>query len=209
VNTFNRIVMILLILAVFLVVTIGLFVPAESLIVVRGVADNTLSTMNRVRPEFVVPFRALLILCAVFIDALLIGLLLLQVRGPAKHAIRVQRVEGGLVSVTAESLVEQLQYHIDQLADVISVKARVAPRSGGVDVEVRLETGAGANVPEKAEQVLVITRQVVEDKLGLKLAGKPRVSIHAMPTPSVPTRASAPGHLFRSTPPDQPKTPSA
>jgi hypothetical protein len=207
VNTFNRIVMILLILAAFLVVTIGLSVPAESLTVIRGVADNTLSTMNRIRPEFIVPFRALLILCAVFVDALLISLLLLEVRGPARHAIRVQRVQGGEVSVTAESLVEQLQYHIDQLADVISVKARVAPRSGGVDVEVRLRTGAGANVPEKAEQVLEITRQVVEDKLGLKLARKPRVSIHAMPTPGVSTRSIVPGLPFRSTPPDQPKTP--
>jgi hypothetical protein len=202
VNTFNRVVMILLILAAFFVVTIGLFVPAESLAVIRGVADNTLRTLNRIRPEFVLPFRALLILCAVFIDVLLISLLVLQVRGPARHTLRVQRVGGGEVVVTAESLAERLQYQIDQLADVIGVKARVTPRGGGVDVEVSLQTGADVNVPEKAEQVLQVTRQVVEDKMGLKLARKPRVNIHAMPTPGVPARAITPR-------PAQPKTPAA
>jgi hypothetical protein len=209
VNTFNRIVMILLILAAFFVVTIGLFVPAESLAVIRGVADNTLYTMNRIRPEFILSFRALLILCAVFIDALLVGLLVLEVRGPARHTLRVQRVGGGEVAVTAESLVERLQYQIDQLADVIGVRARVTPRGGGVDVEVNLQTGADVNVPEKAEQVLEITRQVVEDKMGLKLARKPRVNVHAMPTPGVPSRAITPARQFRPTPPDQPNPPPA
>ncbi len=208
-NTFNRIVMILLILAAFFVVTIGLFVPAESLAVIRGVADNTLHTMNRIRPEFILSFRALLILCAVFIDVLLVSLLVLQVRGPAKHTLRVQRVGGGEVVVTAESLVERLQYQIDQLADVIGVRARVTPRGGGVDVQVSLQTGADVNVPEKAEQVLEITRQVVEDQMGLKLARKPRVTVHAMPTPSVPSRAVTPARPFRPTPPDQPNTPPA
>ena len=207
-NTFNRIFMILLTLAAFFVVTIGLFVPAESLAVVRGAADNTLHTLGRIRPEFILPFRALLILCAVFLDVLLVGLLVLEVRGPAKRTLRVQRVGGGQVVVTAESLTERLQYHIDQLADVIGVKVRVSPRGGGVDVEVNLQTGADTNVPEKAEQVLEVTRQVVEDKMGLKLARKPRVNIHAMPTPGAPARAVTPAHLFQPTSSEPPKTPS-
>ena len=206
-NTLNRIVMILLILAAFFVVTIGLFVPAESLAIIRGIADNTLHTMSRIRPEFILSFRALLILCAVFVDVLLIGLLVLEVRGPAKRTLRVQRVGGGEVAVTAESLVERLQYQIDQLADVIAVRAHVTPRGGGVDVQVSLQTGADVNVPEKAEQVLEITRQVVEDQLGLKLARKPRINVHAMPTPGVPSRAVTPARSVRPTPPDQPNTP--
>jgi len=208
VNTFNRIFMILLTLAAFFVVTIGLFVPAESLAVVRGAADNTLHTLGRIRPEFILPFRALLILCAVFLDVLLVGLLVLEVRGPARRTLRVQRVGGGQVAVTAESLTERLQYHIDQLADVIGVKVRVSPRGGGVDVEVNLQTGSDTNVPEKAEQVLEVTRQVVEDKMGLKLARKPRVNIHAMPTPGAPARAVTPAHLFQPTSSEPPKTPS-
>ena len=144
--------------------------------------------MRRIRPEFVLPFRALLILCAVFVDALLVWLLLLQVRGPARRTIRVRKVNGAIVGVTTESLSERLKYHLDQLADVINVKVKVAPRGDNVDVELDVQTGTEVNVPEKAAQVLEIARQVIEDKMGLKLARKPRVNVHAMPYPGFASR---------------------
>lgn len=188
-NTFNRIVVILMFLLLFVIVTIGLVALPESLRVLKSAVDSTLDTVNRVRPGGVyLTFRVLLILCALFIDALLIGLLLWEVRGPARRHIRVKRVGGGEVMVTAESIAERLQFHLDQLADVINVKVKVSPRAGGVDVEVFVQTGVDVNVPDKAEQVLEVTRQVVEDKMGLVLARKPRVSIHAMPTPGLAVR---------------------
>jgi len=190
VNTFNRIIMVLTILTIFFVVTVGLVVPQQTLQVINSAASGTLHTLSRIRPEFIIPFRALLILCAMFVDALLIGLLVLEIRGPAKRTIRIKKVGGGEVMVTAESLAERLQYHLDQLADVVSAKVKVTPRTGGVDLEIFIQTGADVNVPEKAEQVLDITRQVVEDKVGLVLARKPRVNIHAMPTPGLAVRPS-------------------
>ena len=201
-NVFNRVIMILVILAVFLVLTIGLFVPFESLAVMGGVASSTLHTLNRIRPEFLLPFRALLILCAILIDVLLIALLFLEVRGP-RHTIRVTRVSSGQVSVTTESLAERIQYHVDQLPGVIKVQVNVAPRGGEVDLVLNIQTGSDVNVPEKAEQVLQVTRQVVEDKMGLKLGRQPRVNIHAMPYPGVATR---PAPLPR--PPSQPTPPA-
>ena len=204
-NAFNRIMMILVILVVFFVLTIGLFVPFESLAVIGGVASSTLHTLNRIRPEFLLPFRALLILCAILFDMLLIGLLVLEIRGPARRTLRVAKVGGGEVSVTAESLAERIQYHLDQLADVIGVQVKVAPRGGGVDLDLNIQTGADVNVPEKAEQVLEVTRQVVEDKMGLKLGRKPRINIHAMPYPGIVTRPTAPPQSpGRPTPPTPP-----
>jgi len=188
-NTFNRIVVILVFLSLFVIITIGLVALPESLRVIKSAVDSTLDTVNRVRPGGVyLTFRVLLILCAMFVDALLIGLLLWEVRGPARRHIRVKRVGGGEVMVTAESIAERLQFHLDQLADVINVKVKVSPRGGGVDVEVFVQTGVDVNIPDKAEQVLEVTRQVVEDKMGLVLARKPRVSIHAMPTPGLAVR---------------------
>jgi uncharacterized alkaline shock family protein YloU len=207
-NVFNRIVMILVILVAFVVVTIGLAVPVQTLTVAKAVVDNTLHTLERIRPVFILPLRALLVLCAVAVDVLLIGLLMFEVRGPARHTIRVQQVGGGIVAVTTEALAERLQYHLDQLADVISVKVKVMPRGPSVDLDMEVRTGADVNVPEKAEQVLEVARQVVEDKMGLKLARKPRVNIHAMPTPGAPARAVTPAHLFQPTSSEPPKTPS-
>jgi len=208
VNVFNRIMMILVILVVFIAVTIGLVVPVESLAVIGGVAGSVLRTLNRIRPEFLLPFRALLILCAILIDVLLVALLFLEVRGP-RHTIRVAKVGGGQVSVTAESLAERIQYHVDQLADVIKVQVKVAPRGGGVDLDLNIQTGADVNVPEKAEQILEVTRQVVEDKMGLKLGRKPRINIHAMPYPGVVARPTAPPQLPSQPTPPTPPAPSS
>ena len=207
-NVFNRIMMILVILVVFIAVTIGLVVPVESLAVIGGVAGSVLRTLNRIRSEFLLPFRALLILCAILIDVLLVALLFLEVRGP-RHTIRVAKVGGGQVSVTAESLAERIQYHVDQLADVIKVQVKVAPRGGGVDLDLNIQTGADVNVPEKAEQILEVTRQVVEDKMGLKLGRKPRINIHAMPYPGVVARPTAPPQLPSQPTPPTPPAPSS
>jgi uncharacterized alkaline shock family protein YloU len=177
--------------------------------VIEGVVGSTLRTMNRIRPEFLLPFRALLILCAILFDVLLIGLLTLEIRGSARRTLRVAKVGGGEVSVTAESLVEQIQYHVDQLADVIGVQVKVAPRGGGVDLDLNIQTGADVNVPEKAEQVLEVTRQVVEDKMGLKLARKPRINVHAMPYPGVVARPTAPPQSPRQPTPPTPPAPSS
>jgi hypothetical protein len=191
VNTFNRIVMILLTLLLFFAVTVGLVMPKESLQIVGGGLSGTIRTLDRIRPEFILPFRALLILCALFVDALLAGLLVLELRGPAKHSIHVRRVGGGEVIVTADSIAQRVQYHVDQLADVVGVRAQVKPRGGGVELELHLQTGADVNVPEKAEQVLQVARQVVEEKMGLVLAGKPRVHIQVMAAPALAVKSPA------------------
>lgn len=190
-NALNRTLVILLTLAAFFIVTVAFVVPAESLTVVKGLVDSTLRTLGRIRPEFVIPFRALLVLCALFVDALLVGLLVLEIRGPAKRTIRIRRVGGGEVIVTIESIAERVQYHVDQLADVVGVKAQVKPRGGGVELDVHVQTGAEINVPEKGEQILQIAKQVVEEKMGLMLAGKPRVHLHALPVPPMGARPPA------------------
>lgn len=202
-NVFNRVVMILNILVVLVLLTIALAVPVESLTAVQAVVNNGLLTLGRVRPEFVLPFRALLILCMVLLDLLLIGLLILELRGPARRSIRVQKVGGGVAAITTEALVEHLQYNLDQLEDVISVKVKAAPRGGSVDLGLDVRTGPNVNVPEKAGEVLKVARQVVEEKLGLKLAGQPRVTIHTVPHPSGVVRPM-PGSLA-----SLPVTPSA
>ena len=209
-NAFNRIAMILLILVAFVVLTIGLAVPVETLTVIKAVVDNTLHTLGRIKPEFILPYRALLVLCMVLLDVLLIGLLVLEVRGPARHTIRVQKVGSGIVAVTTEALAERLQYHLDQLADVISVKVQVTARGGSVDLDLNDRTGADVNVPEKDTQVLEVARQVVEDKMGLKLARKPRVYIHSAPYPSIAARPvsgpPAPLHQAPETPLAEPSS---
>jgi len=192
VNTFNRLVTILVIIVVFIVATIGLVAPTSTLRLIKITVDGALDILQRLRPgPIAITFHALLVACAVLLDILLIVLLMLE-RRPQQHAIPVQKVGGGAVSVTAESLAERLQYHLGQLADVIGTKARVAlSRRGGVELDLDVRVSADVNIPEKADQILEVARQVVEDKMGLRLARKPRVYIQAAPHPGLSARPPA------------------
>jgi hypothetical protein len=59
----------------------------------------------------------------------------------------------------------------------------VRAKRRGVAVELYVETAAGIDVPEKAERIVEVSRVVIEEKLGLKLARSPKVSLSALRYP--------------------------
>jgi uncharacterized alkaline shock family protein YloU len=59
---------------------------------------------------------------------------------------------------------------------VISVSSRIEGHARGVDIDLYLETSPEVDVPMKTEEVLQVTREVIEDKIGLKM-GKAQVRI--------------------------------
>ncbi len=193
-NTFNRIVVVLDALLTMIVVTLLLAFPVKSLTLVMETASAILRLLARIRPEYNVLSQALLILVAIFVDFLLVLLIISEFRGPRRKTIRVASVTGGEVRVTIDSIANRLRYHIDPLPDILAVKPRVSRKGKGVALSIEVDASAEVNVPRKAEEVLEVTRQVIEEKMGLQLAGKPQVQIRMMPYPpgSVPTTTPAP-----------------
>jgi hypothetical protein len=117
---------------------------------------------------------AIVVLCLI--------LLWLELRRPRKRSIRVQKVAGGEAHIAIDSIAQRLAYNIDQLPDVISVSPRIEGHSRGVDIDLLLETSPEVDVPMKTEEVLQVTKEVIEDKMGLKM-GKAQVKIKHAPYP--------------------------
>ena len=63
------------------------------------------------------------------------------------------------------------------------VSPRIYGRSRGVDVNLLLETSPEIDVPMKTEEVMQVTREVIVERMGLKL-GKVDVKIKHAPYPS-------------------------
>ncbi|MGD8518608.1 MAG: hypothetical protein PVG54_16710, partial [Anaerolineae bacterium] len=99
------------------------------------------------------------------------------------QTIRVEKLAGGEAHITTDSIEQRLAYNLDQLPDVIKVAPRITGRSRGVDIELLLETSPDIDVPMKTEEVLEVTREVVGERMGLKL-GKVQVKIKHAPYPS-------------------------
>jgi len=165
-NTFNRVVVILLLLATIIVMTTVLVVPRPTVDVLQRWLwnlDANLALVDRLTLLVVGVALALLVdvVCAV--------LIWLEIRRRRPRAIMVQSITGGQAELTVDSIARRLEHNISQLEGVTFVKPDVWGKRDGVEVELDLETSPEIDVPTKTEEVCQVTREAVEDKMGLKL----------------------------------------
>ena len=92
------------------------------------------------------------------------------------------KTEQGEIQITADSIAKRLAWHLDQLADVIAVTPEVTPRGDRVHIKLDVETSPEIDVPMKTEEIMLVTREIIEKDMGLKL-GKLSVNIRHAPYP--------------------------
>ena len=137
-----------------------------------GIA-NTLNNLERSlaggASTFLIQAICVIIALTVFIVSIL--LLFLELNRPMARHLRVPQVTDGQVEVTDEAIVQRLEHNIALLADVVSVKPRVAATKKGtaVDAFIELETSPEVNVPQKTQEVIAAAKQVMEQQMGLQV----------------------------------------
>jgi len=185
-NTFNRVVVVLLLLATIIVMTVVLVVPRPMIEVVQGWLLNLDANLALVTQPFLLIVGVLL---ALLVDVICVVLIWFEIRRRRPRAIKVRSISGGQAELTVDSVARRLEHNVSQLDGVISVEPNVLGKRRGVEVEIGLETSPEVNVPAKTEEVCQVTREVVEDKMGLKLR-KVRVNIKHAPYPPEPPMVS-------------------
>lgn len=181
-NAFNRLIVILLLLTIMIFATIFLVVPKPMLIAIERAADSLFQQLD---PLLDLALLAVGVILALIIDGVCLFILFLEIRRPRVRAIKVQKVTGGDAVVAVDSIAKRVSYHVDQLADVISVKPMVGGRSGGVEVEMDVEISPEIDIPMKDEEIRQVVTQVIEEQMGLKLR-KIRPSFRDGPYPKLP-----------------------
>lgn len=97
-----------------------------------------------------------------------------------RRGVRVRTVEGGSVELDTASIGRRLEWHLDQLAEVVTVIPNVKSRGGAVDIRLEVETAPDVDVPMKTDEVVDVTRDIIEQDMGLKL-GKLDVQLRYAP----------------------------
>lgn len=115
----------------------------------------------------------------VLVWAICVALLWLEVRRPRPKTIVVQQVSGGQAELTADSIVSRLEYNLDQLPEVIHARPRVRTARKGVRIDLAVETSPEVEVPSKSEEIQRVTRDIIENQMGLKLESMRVVMRHA------------------------------
>jgi len=195
-NVFNRLVVIVLLVVGMIVLPVVLVLVPTRPDLVTIIGQQGLSLLK----AFGEPNRFLFILGGILSAVLVFvvcGLLLwLELRRPYGKVVRVQKVSGDEAKVTTDSIARRLEYNIDQLAEIISVRPRVMAKGKGVQIRLDVETSPEVDVPAKTEEISKVAREVIEERMGLKLAGKLEIHIKHAPYPkdwSAVKKMPAPG----------------
>ena len=175
-NFVNRLIMIVeLLFAIALTpifIALVIFFRPSIATTVNNVMSNLVGGPNATLIQAISVGTALL----VFVVAIL--LLFLELHRPAMNRLHVQSVTEGQVEVTADAIIHRLQVAVLQVADVTKVTPRVVSASKGmVDLFIELETLPEVNVPKKTAEVIAVSKQVMEEQMGLKV-GKVQVQVH-------------------------------
>jgi hypothetical protein len=168
-NFFNRVIVILGLLATMVLSAI-IFVASgpvlRTLLVFLQRIENNISAMSA--PQTLIRFGGGLLITMV-IWALCAALLYLEFRRPKAKTIKVQKVSGGDAELTADSIASRLEYNIDLLENVVRAKPAISNARRGVKVVLEVETSPEVDVPTKTEEIQTLAKDIVENRMGLKL----------------------------------------
>ncbi len=186
-NTFNR-VFVIVTLAVLLVLgAFALVTPAGLLSLMQAIANWFRGTVFAAYSD---TGRVLVRLILAIIWVTLFGLLLWwEVRRAGSRSIEIARYTGGsTIRIGTDAVQEKVKEQVDAIAGVIDVKVHATGRNRAVELSLDVSVTKDVDLVAKAEEIAAVTRQVVQDQLGLKLAGKPQVAIKAKAGKSAPPK---------------------
>jgi hypothetical protein len=187
-NTVNRILVILMVL-VLLVTCLALsFAP---LLVLRGVGRQLIDWAGTLAASPVWLRIAAGLLFALVGLGVSVLMIVLELYRPRSKSVRLEKVGGGEVEVSLQTISDRIKFDVDQLPGVIRARPTVSAQRRGVVVEVAVESAGEVEVPDRARQIVEVVRQAVEERIGVKLAQPPKVRLHAAPVPTS-TRAPEP-----------------
>jgi uncharacterized alkaline shock family protein YloU len=179
-NGFNRAVatvLWLLLLAGVIVAATAPLATTAWLITQLTALDRWLAGWQEANPTYFIIGQA-----AVGIGGLLIfgALVFAEIMSARPRGVRIRTTEGGSAEVDTGSIGRRLQWHLDQMAEVINVMPAVKSRGGAVDIRLEIETAPDVDIPMKTDEVVEVTRAVIEQDMGLRL-GKLDVHVRCAP----------------------------
>ncbi len=169
-NVLNRVLVVVFLLGLTALLVVGVLQPYASLATLSYTAD---AAQTLLAPPGLYIWWAVAAVLAI----VAILLLVLELRRPRRLTVKVQQT-GGVVELTTESVCRSLEYHLAQVPGVMQVRPVVASKGTSVQILLELETDPLLDVPAKSEEVIQLTHELIEGKLGLKMApGGLRVNV--------------------------------
>jgi hypothetical protein len=176
-NVFNRVVMILCVILWLAAVALLLLDPLLAVQWARTGLDFFEQAIfdAQVYLYFVIALAVLAFILLVVLWA--------EVHRARRKSVRIKTSGAGKAQLGINSIVQSLEYRIDELAGVRRVHPRINSHGRDVEVAIDLDTSPSVNVPVLTGQIVDLCRDIVEGQLGVKIRGKVQVNIKHEPYP--------------------------
>lgn len=168
-NGFNRVMMTVLWLALLAVFGILAVIPLETIGWLQaqlGRAAELLLAQKAANPTNVLIGQIAVAVTSVLLFGFLIAM---EVWTARRRGVRIRTAQGGSAELDPGSVSRRLSWRLDQLAEVLTVVPTVKAKGGSVDIKLEIETAPDVDVPMKTDEVVEVTRAVIEQDMGLKL----------------------------------------
>jgi hypothetical protein len=182
-TTFNRIVAILVWLLLAALIAIVAVIPIQVVEWARlqlEQAESLLRAWHEGDPNNFLIGQVATGVVGLVVFGLLIGL---EIWSGQRRGVRIRTVQGGSAELDTVSIGRRLSWQLDQLAEIISVVPIVKSKGGSVDIKLEIEAAPDVDVPMKTDEVVEVTRDLIEQDMGLKLG---RLDVHMRYAPMDP-----------------------
>ncbi|HXF64244.1 MAG TPA: hypothetical protein VNK95_21630 [Caldilineaceae bacterium] len=182
-TTFNRIVAILVWLLLAALIAIVAVIPIQVVEWARlqlEQAESLLRAWQESDPNNFLIGQIAAGVVGLVVFGLLIGL---EIWSGQRRGVRIRTVQGGSAELDTASISRRLSWQLDQLAEIISVVPIVKSKGGSVDIKLEIEAAPDVDVPMKTDEVVEVTRDLIEQDMGLKLG---RLDVHMRYAPMDP-----------------------
>lgn len=166
-NLFNRVVVVLLLLALSVTMIVVAVLPVQVVDFIKAVFD----------PMVITPLdRIVLILATAIVTIVSVALIYAEIRPEKPKGVKLRDINGGVAELSTESIAARIKQMAESMPDIRQVTPTVVSRGNSVDIKVGLVANPGVDVSQKASEVVQTIRNLVEKDIGIKV-GKLRVNI--------------------------------
>lgn len=100
------------------------------------------------------------------------------------RGVMIRTIDGGSAELDINSISRRLEWHLEQVAEISNVVPILRARGGAVDIRLEVEVAPEVDIPMKTDEVVGLTRDIIEDDIGLRLG---KLDVHLRCAPFEPT----------------------
>lgn len=122
--------------------------------------------------------KTIITLGAAVLVLTMLSAIVLEVTPSPTQRMRVRNVKAGGATITTTEIARRINAAVEEAEDVAECATIVATRGKRVEVVLDLHVAPGAELARTADEACRRAQTLVEQEIGVELAGRPRASLH-------------------------------